>query len=62
MITITVDTRREYDAMLEFAQEYVCRQTDYTECKHFPGSCDACFNDNHVRCGICIDIKKPNEL
>ena len=63
MITIIVDTKKEYDEMMEIAQEYVCRQIDFKDCTmHKTGGCVGCFNSNHAICGIRVDINKPDEL
>lgn len=55
MITIKTTTREEYDKMMKYAMEYVCRQINFVECglKGY-GHCDDCFSDNHKRCGIKV--------
>ncbi len=62
MITIITDTRSEYDEMMEFATNYVCRHTDYDECIKFPPiRCDDCYESNHIKCGIRViePVDKP---
>ena len=67
MITIITDTRPEYDEMMEFVQNYVCRHVSYDEClKYPPNCCDACYKDHHIKCGIRmiepVDNPAPKDL
>ena len=55
MITILFDNKEECDAVIEFAQKYVCLHRSLVECgKYPPNSCDKCYNDNHIKAGIRI--------
>jgi len=68
MVTITVDTGKELDKMMDYAQNYVCEQRSFHECGRYPGGgCDQCFADNHIKCGIriilsSVDNSKQNKL
>lgn len=67
MITIITGTKKEYEEMMEFAQEYICRQIPFRICGMYgPGGCDKCYKNNHVKCGInvfrAIDDNGANEL
>lgn len=55
MITIYASTGREYDQMMEFAQDYLCRQLPARTCAGYaPDRCDNCYKDNHVEYGISV--------
>ena len=55
MITIIADTEDELDTVWEFAKNFVCRNMPFTRCGIYPpGSCDKCFEDNHIKYGIRI--------
>ena len=55
MITIFASTDSEYNKMMDVAQKYICTQLPFIICgKYPPHSCDKCFKDNHVKCGINV--------
>ncbi len=67
MVTIIVDTKAEYDEMMEIGQDFVCRRIRFSDCLHYPpNSCDICFKDNYAKFSIRIippvDSDKPSEL
>lgn len=68
MVTITCNTQTELERMMEDAQRYVCEHRTLPECAKYPrGSCDKCFADHHIECGIRIilspvDKSNPNNL
>ena len=56
MITIVVTTQDEYDEMMEFAENYVCRHMSFEECGSYPpNSCDKCYRENHIKFGIRVN-------
>ena len=55
MITIIVDTKTEYDEMMEIAMNYMCRQLPANTCGGYkPDKCENCFNEHHTKCGIRV--------
>lgn len=66
MITIIVDNQNEYDDMMKFAENYVCKHLPFATCAMYaPGTCDKCFKDNHIKWGIRViplDSDNPKEL
>ena len=67
MITILFDKKEECDAVIEFAQKYVCLHRSFAQCAEYPpNSCDRCYNENHAKVGIRIispiDNNDPKQL